>query len=219
MLNNQPAKWDMEADFVSIGSGAGGLAGAIAAHDAGGSAIVLERTDKVGGVTALSMGEVWVPGNRYAAGLGVEDSPDKGFAYLRRLSMGHADERAILNFVLHAREALAWFEANTDLRMKAIRHCPDYFYGVDPNGMPKTACWKLSPSPPPPWVNGQRGRGFPRRCRSVSLMMTCTNSAAPLTSPSGTSPAWPSGWSAMSVALAPDLPPLSSRARLIAAFR
>ena len=147
MLNNQPAQWDMEADFVSIGSGAGGLAGAIAAHDAGGSAIVLERTDKVGGVTALSMGEVWVPGNRYAAELGVEDSVDKGFDYLRRLAMGHADERAILNFVLHAREALTWFEQNAGLRMKAIRDCPDYFYGVDPNGVPRGRLLEVEPFP------------------------------------------------------------------------
>lgn len=147
MPNNQPAHWDMEADFVSIGSGAGGLAGAIAAHDAGGSAIVLERTDKVGGVTALSMGEVWVPGNRYAAELGVEDSVDKGFDYLRRLAMGHADERAILNFVLHAREALTWFEQNAGLRMKAIRDCPDYFYGVDPDGVPRGRLLEVEPFP------------------------------------------------------------------------
>lgn len=147
MLNNQPAHWDIEVDFVSIGSGAGGLGGAIAAHDAGGKALVLERTAKVGGVTALSMGEVWVPGNSYAAELGVEDSPESGFHYLKRLSMGHADDAAILNFVIHAREALAWFETHTDLRMKAIRHCPDYFYGVAPASVPEGRLLEVQPFP------------------------------------------------------------------------
>lgn len=147
MLNNQPAHWDLEVDFISIGSGAGGLGGAIAAHDAGGKALVLERTDKVGGVTALSMGEVWVPGNSYAAELGIEDSPESGFHYLKRLSMGHADDAAILNFVIHAREALAWFESHTDLRMKAIRHCPDYFYGVDPDSVSEGRLLEVQPFP------------------------------------------------------------------------
>ena len=64
MIRNLPAQWDLEADVVSIGSGIGGLAAAITAHENGASAIVLERADKVGGVTALSMGEVWVAGNR-----------------------------------------------------------------------------------------------------------------------------------------------------------
>ncbi|MFM5932476.1 MAG: FAD-binding protein [Novosphingobium sp.] len=147
MLNNQPSTWDIEVDFVSIGSGAGGLGAAITAHDAGGKALVIERADKVGGVTALSMGEVWVPGNPYAADLGVEDSPERGFNYLKRLSMGHADDRAILNLVIHAREALSWFEANTDLRMKAIRDCPDYFYGVDEDAVPRGRLLEVEPFP------------------------------------------------------------------------
>ena len=74
MLNNLPAQWDMEADVVSIGSGIGGLSAAITAHENGASALVLERTEQVGGVTALSMGEVWVAGNHHAAELGIEDS-------------------------------------------------------------------------------------------------------------------------------------------------
>ena len=219
MPNNQPAHWDMEADFVSIGSGAGGLAGAIAAHDAGGSAIVLERTDKVGGVTALSMGEVWVPGNRYAAELGVEDSVDKGFDYLRRLAMGHADERAILNFVLHAREALTWFEQNAGLRMKAIRDCPDYFYGVDPDGVPKGRLLEVEPFPAATLGDWAERTRISPQMPFGRPMTTCTNSAARLTWPSGISCAWRIAWSATNAASAPDLPQPSSRRRLIATFR
>lgn len=58
LISNLPPRWDLQADFVSVGSGAGGLAAAITAHDHGASAMVLERTDQLGGVTAYSLGEV-----------------------------------------------------------------------------------------------------------------------------------------------------------------
>ena len=83
MICNLPGHWDMEADVVALGSGIGGLAAAITAHDHGASAIVLERAEQVGGVTALSLGECWVPGNHLEAELGIEDSPESGFRYLQ----------------------------------------------------------------------------------------------------------------------------------------
>src|SRR3546814_11926038 len=63
-----PEQWHLEADVVAIGSGGGGLAAAITAHELGASALVLERSDQVGGVTAFSMGEVWIPGNHLEIG-------------------------------------------------------------------------------------------------------------------------------------------------------
>lgn len=131
MLSNLPAKWDLEVDLVSIGSGIGGLSAAIAAHDEGLSAIVLERADKVGGVTALSMGEVWVAANHHASALGIEDTVDSGFRYLKRLSMDYGTDAAILNKVVHAREALQWYEDRIGLKMRVIRDCPDYYYGLN----------------------------------------------------------------------------------------
>jgi 3-oxosteroid 1-dehydrogenase len=131
MLRNLPEKWDIEVDLVSIGSGVGGLSAAITAHEHGLSAIVLERSNQVGGVTALSMGEVWVAGNHLAAELGIEDSADSGFRYLKRLAMDYGSDAAILNKVVHAREALRYFEVCIGLRMQVIRDCPDYYYGLN----------------------------------------------------------------------------------------
>ena len=42
-------KWDVTVDVVSIGSGLGGMAAAIVAHDAGKKALVLEKAPKLGG--------------------------------------------------------------------------------------------------------------------------------------------------------------------------
>jgi len=147
MLVNQPEHWDQEVDFVAVGSGIGGLAGAIMARELGGSALVLEKTGKLGGVTALSMGEVWVPGNRHALALGIEDSPDSAVRYISRLAMGYALDDAICNFAVNAREALHWFEDNIGLRMRVIRRCPDYYFGTCNDGVAEGRMLETAPFP------------------------------------------------------------------------
>ena len=129
MASTLPEHWDAEVDFIAVGSGIGGLSGAIAAHDHGLSTMVLERADQAGGVTALSMGEVWVPGNAHARALGIEDSAQSAYRYVRQLSMGYGEDALILNQVVHAAPALAWFEQAIGLRMEVIRNCPDYYRG------------------------------------------------------------------------------------------
>ncbi|MFV8819830.1 FAD-dependent oxidoreductase [Haliea sp. E17] len=129
MLNNLPDHWDLETDLVAIGSGIGGLSAAITAAQQGASAIVLERAPQLGGVTALSMGEVWVPGNRHARALGVEDSVENGFHYLQRLAMGYGDELAMLNLAAHANPVYEHFSSTIGLQLTAIEACPDYYYG------------------------------------------------------------------------------------------
>ena len=129
MIRGAPPHWDLEADLVAVGSGCGGLSAAISAHDHGASALVLERTEQVGGVTAYSLGEVWVPGNHHAAALGIEDSPESGLRYVDGLSMGYADGALMLNQAIHGPAMLKWFEERIGLRMMVIRDCPDYYYG------------------------------------------------------------------------------------------
>src|SRR3546814_17364086 len=104
-----PEQWHLEADVVAIGSGGGGLAAAITAHELGASALVLERSDQVGGVTAFSMGEVWIPGNHLEAEAGIKDSPENGFRYVKSLSLGYGDDMANLNTAIHARIAMKHF--------------------------------------------------------------------------------------------------------------
>ena len=147
MLNNLPAQWDIEVDLVAVGSGIGGLSAAITAHEQGASALVLERSEQVGGVTALSMGEVWVAGNDHARALGIEDSPESGFRYLKRLSMDYGDDLAILNKVVHARHALSWFEDKIGLKIGVIRDCPDYYYGVSNDSVAEGRMLEVEPFP------------------------------------------------------------------------
>ena len=147
MIRNLPEKWDLEADVVAIGSGIGGLAAAITAHENGASAIVLERSEQVGGVTALSQGQVWIAGNHHARELGIEDSAESGFRYLKRLSMDYGEDVAILNKVVHARVALKYFEDKIGLEMFAIRNCPDYYYGLSNDSVAEGRMLEVKPFP------------------------------------------------------------------------
>ena len=147
MMRNLPAKWDLETALVAIGSGIGGLSAAITADDHGAKALVLERSELVGGVTALSMGEVWVAGNHYAEALGLEDSVESGFRYLRRLAMGYGSDLAILNKVVHARHALRYFEERIGLKMEVIRNCPDYYYRATNDSVAEGRMLEVAPFP------------------------------------------------------------------------
>lgn len=129
LIDNTPARWDHETDVVSVGSGVGGLSAAVTAAESGCRAMVLERTDQVGGVTAFSLGEVWVAGNHLEAALGIEDSVASGYRYVRRLAMGYANDIAVLNQAVHGPAAIAFFEQAIGLKLTVVRDCPDYYYG------------------------------------------------------------------------------------------
>ncbi|MCG8533586.1 MAG: FAD-binding protein, partial [Pseudomonadales bacterium] len=134
MTTNIPQHWDMEADVVSVGSGGAGLAAAITAVDHGASALVLERSNEVGGVTAYSMGEVWIPGNHLAAEIGLDDSIESGYRYVKALSMGYGEDVAILNQAIHGPQAIKYFEESIGLKMTVIRDLPDYYYPYSSEG-------------------------------------------------------------------------------------
>ena len=73
--------WDFAADLVIVGSGGGGMAAALAATDAGSTALVLEKQPLIGGSTCMSGGVVWVPDNPVMRAAGVPDSYDEAMAH------------------------------------------------------------------------------------------------------------------------------------------
>ncbi len=147
MIRNLPAHWDLEADVIAIGSGGGGLSAAITAQDHGASALVLERSEQVGGVTAFSMGEVWIPGNHLAAAEGIDDSIEDGVRYISNLDMGFGNKRAIINQAIHAPVALKYFEESIGLRMCVVRQLPDYYYPHVEGSTAEGRCLEVLPFP------------------------------------------------------------------------
>jgi len=74
-------KWDETFDFVIAGSGGGGMTAALAASEAGASALVLEKQALIGGSTCMSGGVVWVPDNPLMRRDGIDDSYEDAMAH------------------------------------------------------------------------------------------------------------------------------------------
>ena len=125
-------KWDVTVDVVAVGSGLGGLAAAIVAHDAGKKAIVLEKGPKLGGVCAYSGGEVFVPANHLQEAAGIRDSREEGLAYLRFLAGGYADPKLQETLLDQGRVAAEWFQRNAGVKWKIVKGFPDYHYPKAP---------------------------------------------------------------------------------------
>lgn len=62
----------VSCDVLVAGNGAAGLACAFTARDMGLNVIVVEKSDRIGGTTAWSGGEIWVPCNSQQAEAGNE---------------------------------------------------------------------------------------------------------------------------------------------------
>lgn len=126
-----------EIDVIVLGTGCAGLLSALAAADAGARVEVFEKAGLLGGTTALSSGVAWLPGNKYQAEHGVEDSAEDGRAYLTALSNGMILPEFTEAFVGTVNEMLTWCEERTPLRMRLVPGYPDYhpeFPGGKPGG-------------------------------------------------------------------------------------
>ncbi|MGH8354140.1 MAG: FAD-dependent oxidoreductase, partial [Pseudomonas sp.] len=66
--------WDQSCDVLVVGSGAGALTAALRAHDLGLQVLVIEKSDRYGGTSAVSGGGIWIPNNHRIAALGGQDS-------------------------------------------------------------------------------------------------------------------------------------------------
>ena len=113
------------ADVIVAGSGAAGLAAALAAAEAGAAVTLLESTGSVGGTTALSGGVAWLPANDLAAGAGFPDSPEDALTYMDQLAVGDVDRVLVEAFVDHAGGTASWVQQATGHGWVALGY-PDY---------------------------------------------------------------------------------------------
>lgn len=121
------AHWDAEYDVVVVGSGAAGMAAALSAQIEGAKVLLVEKTDRIGGSTAISGGAVWAPLNAQSERAGHPDSFDKAWTYLQN-TVGSAAPEAMQRAYLKASAGMVdFFEKNTHVKLVARTYSPDYY--------------------------------------------------------------------------------------------
>ena len=74
-----PKKWDKATDVLIIGTGYAGLAAAIEAHDAGAKVVIIEKSNVIGGNSAIASGIYNCAEPEVQAKYGIKDSPEMHF--------------------------------------------------------------------------------------------------------------------------------------------
>jgi 3-oxosteroid 1-dehydrogenase len=119
--------WDSSVDFLVVGSGAGGMTGALRAHDLGADVLLVEKASLYGGSTALSGGVVWVPNNPLMKECGLRDSMEDGLTYLEGVTQGSASRERLLAYLETAPRMMATLAESSAVRFQCLTEYPDYY--------------------------------------------------------------------------------------------
>jgi len=123
--------FDEAFDFVVVGSGGGSMCAALVACSAGKTAVVLEKTDLIGGTTARSGGVMWIPNNPFMKQDGVQDSLEAAAQYLDAVVGDHNDtpgaSKARRRAFLEEGPKMLDFLIGKGLKFSRISSWPDYY--------------------------------------------------------------------------------------------
>ncbi len=113
----------MTYDVIVVGSGAGGLTGALRAADNGLSVLLLEKADVLGGTAALTGGGLWAPTNQY---LDHDTDLAEAATYLEATVGDRTPRKMRQAFLDAAAPTVAWL-GEKGIPFAWMRGFPDYF--------------------------------------------------------------------------------------------
>ena len=117
--------WDREADIIILGSGGAALTAAIAARDFGAEEVlILEKSNLVGGTTAMSGGMLWIPDNHHQQEAGVTDSWEDAVTYLDALAPDQLDPITLEAFLTGGPEMLRHLADHTPVMIAGSNRVP-----------------------------------------------------------------------------------------------
>jgi succinate dehydrogenase/fumarate reductase flavoprotein subunit len=110
---------------VVVGSGSAALTAALAAAAAGARVALLEKSEWIGGTSAISGGLIWIPGNPRMRAAGLDDSEADALRYLEVLAAGRSERALLETLIRSGPELVDALEATTTLRFEMLDK-PDY---------------------------------------------------------------------------------------------
>ncbi len=119
--------WDIEVDWLVVGSGAAGMTSALIAHDLSARTLIIEKSGLYGGSTALSGGALWIPDNPLMRRLGIEDSREEALHYLEGITEGLTSRTRLDAYLDGANALVEYLEAKTQVKFTCLTEYPDYY--------------------------------------------------------------------------------------------
>jgi len=114
---------DRNCDVLVVGSGAGALLAANRAHDLGMKVIVIEKSDRYGGTSALSGGGIWIPNN---SGIRQQDSYEQALTYFKACTHGMVPEEKLRAYLDSAPEMVEYMRERVGVKYNAVTGYSDY---------------------------------------------------------------------------------------------
>lgn len=117
-------------DVIVVGSGAAALLAAARASDLGARVLVLEKQARFGGNSATSGGGIWVPNNSRIGSVGIADSDEDAFSYLRAvIPADQIGDDTIRTYIRSAPRMIDYLES-IGVPYRPVAKYPDYYPGV-----------------------------------------------------------------------------------------
>ena len=114
-------------DLIVLGAGAGGMTAATVAALEGLRVLLIEKSEYVGGTTAISGGMIWVPQNHLMARAGLPDSRSAAEAYLAATVPEDSARAALATYLDTAPDAIRYLCEKTEVRLTPVTCYPDYY--------------------------------------------------------------------------------------------
>lgn len=117
----------LEVDVLVIGSGAAGMTAALKAADLGAKVVIVEKSDRFGGSTAMSGGVCWVGNNRHMAAAGVPDSDEEVLTYLTNITGDEGSEPHLRTYRDASKRMIDWLHEHSHVQFDALGQYTDYY--------------------------------------------------------------------------------------------
>lgn len=167
--------FEQEVDVVVVGTGAGGMAAAVAAKKMGLDVLLLEKEPLYGGTTARSGGVLWVPNNPISTFRPEPDSLEAARAYLKHECGDFYDSDRVEAFLAHGPRMVDFFVRQTGVELIPLPEYPDY-HSESPGG--RTAGRSIMAAPMDGRELGERIKQLRPPLQEITFVGMMFNSSA-----------------------------------------